>query len=382
MMKILKLPDLGEGLLEAEVVEWFCQEGETVSEDQPLLSVETAKAIVEIPSPCDGVIGQRFAKAGELIHTQDPLLAFEQDEAAVDSPASAAASEQNSSHCVVGSLPGQQQQVNESADAVSSSHVGVKATPAVRALASRLDIDLNVVTPSGPDGTIRAADVERVQQIFNQVGVLKPLTGVRRAMSKAMSQAHSEVVPVTINDDADISRWLGQQDITVRLVESIIIACKAAPQLNAWYDSHAIGCRQIPQVHLGLAVDTADGLFVPVIHHADELDSEALRTVIDQTINEVVERKISADRLRGNTITLSNFGPIGGRYANPIIMPPTVAIVGAGRSYQLPALISREGEADIWRNKTYLPLSLSFDHRCITGGEAAGFLQAMIKALS
>ena len=96
----------------------------------------------------------------------------------------------------------------------------------------------------------------------------------------------------------------------------------------------------------------------------------------------MVERKISADRLRGNTITLSNFGPIGGRYANPIIMPPTVAIVGAGRSYQLPALISREGEADIWRNKTYLPLSLSFDHRCITGGEAAGFLQAMIKALS
>ncbi|CAH0991294.1 Dihydrolipoyllysine-residue acetyltransferase component of pyruvate dehydrogenase complex [Sinobacterium norvegicum] len=364
-MKIFTLPDLGEGLLEAEIVEWFCKEGDTVSEDQPLLSVETAKAIVDIPSPCSGTIHKVFAQTGELLHTQDPLVEFDHQD----------------SHSVVGSLPGQQQQVKESAETASSTHVGVKATPAVRALASRLDIDLNVVTPSGPDGAIKAADVERVSKIFQQVGVLKPLKGVRRAMSKAMSQSHSEVVSVTLNDDADISGWGEDDDFTVRLAQAIIAACHAVPQLNAWYDSHSIGSRQIPQVHLGLAVDTADGLFVPVINHADGLDGEALRAKIDETIKEVVERKISADKLRGNTITLSNFGPLGGRYANPVIIPPTVAIVGAGRSYPLPALISRQGDSDVWLNKTYLPLSLSFDHRCITGGEAARFLQAMIKAL-
>ena len=372
-MNIFKLPDLGEGLPEAEIVEWFISEGDTVITDQVLVAMETAKAIVEIPSPSSGVISKFYGHVGDVIHTGDPLLEFEQDKS---SPASNATSGESNS--VVGEISTDRKHLNERAQASGgNSHIGVKATPAVRALAKRHDIDLSVITPSGPDGTIKASDVERVVKIYASVGQLQPLKGVRRAMAKTMAQAHVEVVPVTIIDDADIHLWPKGTDVTTRLVRAILLACKTEPSLNAWYDSHSSGRRLLEQVHLGLAVDTKDGLFVPVIKDVAQYSASELRNKISEIKSLVSNRKIPADQLRGNSITLSNFGSIGGKYANPIVVPPTVAIIGAGRSFG--KLVMHKGEVE---EHKILPLSLTFDHRAATGAEAARFMQALIEDLS
>jgi len=371
-MNIFKLPDLGEGLPEAEVVEWFVKEGDTVKVDQIIVSMETAKAIVDIPSPQAGTISRLYGAEGDIIHTGDPLLEFEHSEQ--DQTATAAVK----STSVVGDIPSTEKHLKEVAQSDSgASHIGVKATPAVRALARRHEVDLSIVTPSGPDGTIKASDVERVAKIFASVGQLQPLKGVRRAMAKTMAQAHAEVVGVTIIDDANIHHWPAKTDVTARLVRAIICACEAEPCLNAWYDSHSIGRRILKQVHLGLAVDTQAGLFVPVISDVAQYQPQQLRDKIAEIKELVIQRKIPSEQLRGNSITLSNFGSIGGKYANPIVVPPTVAIIGAGRSFNKLAL----EKAEVVEHK-YLPLSLTFDHRAVTGAEAARFMQVLIADLS
>ncbi|MFT5708795.1 MAG: 2-oxoisovalerate dehydrogenase E2 component (dihydrolipoyl transacylase) [Oceanospirillaceae bacterium] len=382
-MDIFKLPDLGEGLPEAEIVEWFVKEGDEVKSDQLLVAMETAKAIVEIPSPQAGVVQKLYGANGDIINTGDPLLAFQQPE----NSQTATTITHSESTSVVGEIPANKQQLKEAAQSSAGhNHIGVKATPAVRALARRYDIDLAVITPSGPDGTIKVSDVERVNKIYSKVGKLEPLKGVRRTMAKTMALAHVEVVAVTIIDDADIQAWAlansskgeksDNNDITVRLIHAIIAACDAVPALNAWYDSHSIGRRLLEKVHLGLAIDTKEGLFVPVIEDAAQYNSTALRAQIASLKTLVNNRKIRADQLRGNSITLSNFGSIGGKYANPIIVPPTVAIIGAGRCFKKLVLHHQQVQ-----EHTILPLSLTFDHRAATGAEAARFMQVLIDNL-
>ena len=387
-MHIFKLPDLGEGLPEAEIVEWFIKPGDVVTADQLMVSMETAKAIVEIPCPENAIVVKLYGESGDIIHTGDPLVEFVEEGAAISSENGAATREPvKASTSVVGELHTSDTKLKETPQSVSGNSIGVKATPAVRALAHRYNIDLSIVTPSGPHSTITAADVERVVKIFADVGELVPLKGVRRSMAKAMTQAHAEVVPVTLHDDADITAWFALGDITVRLIRAMALACAAEPTLNAWYDSHAIGRRIIKPMHLGLAVDTQDGLFVPVIRDAQRYSARAMRDKIN-TIKELVsQRKIAADDLRGNTITLSNFGSMVGKYANPIVMPPTVAILGTGRLFQqlaytnLNKTASDDGKGTIVE-LTLLPLSLTFDHRSITGGEAARFLAVLMADLA
>lgn len=372
-MSIFKLPDLGEGLPEAEIVEWFINEGDTVDVDKNIVSMETAKAIVDIPSPQAGKIIKFFGQPGDIIHTGDPLLEFAGDEARVEKTAT-----RKDSGTVVGEIKSGEEIYTEAPRQFSASgrNVAIKVTPAVRALARRMGVDLSVVSPSGPNDTIIASDIERVAGILKQVGELEPLRGVRRAMANAMSSAHAEVVSVTINDDADINVWSESFDVTARLVRAIVVASKAQPSLNAWYDSHSVGRRLIEQVHLGIAVDTEQGLFVPVIKNVNDLSESQLREKINTLKSQITSRKLAAESLRGNTITLSNFGAIGGRYANPVIVPPTVAILGAGKICKEPVAVDDRVEVH-----KRIPLSLSFDHRAVTGGEAARFMVAVIEDL-
>ncbi len=371
-MSIFKLPDLGEGLPEAEIVEWFIKEGDSIEADKPMVSMETAKAIVDIPAPQTAIVSKLFGSVGDIIQTGDPLLEFQDEESEAKQPV------RHDTGTVVGEIQSGDQVYREKAQqyAGAGRTSGVKATPAVRALARRMDIDLSMVSPSGPGGTIIASDVERVAKIFQQVGKLEPLRGVRRAMANTMSKAHAEVVAVTLNDDADIDTWDPAQDITTRLIRAIVIACKTEPSLNAWFDSHALGRRLIEQVHLGVAVDTDHGLFVPVIRDAQTMNERELREQIDQLKVQLDNRSLSPDLLRGNTITLSNFGAIGGRYADPVIVPPTVAILGAGSVIREPVAVG--DSVEIHR---IVPLSLSFDHRSVTGGEACRFLKSIISEL-
>ncbi len=367
-MKIFKLPDLGEGLAEAEIVRWHVEEGAEIKQDQPLVAVETAKAIVDIPAPRAGRIAKRFGAEGEMVRIGDPLVEF----ADGDAPAPKA-----DTGTVVGSLESAKGTVRDRTDSTArGGRVSVKATPAVRALAQRLDVDLGVVTPSGPDGLITAADVQRVAKILKEAGPLEPLRGVRRAMARNMAQAHAEVVPVTLVDEADVDAWSGRGDVTPRLIRALVAGCRAEPALNAWYDGYSVGRRLLKAVHLGMAVDSPDGLFVAVLRDVDSRDPEQLRGDLEALKGLVNSRRIPPDQLRGYTITLSNFGTIAGRHATPVVLPPTVAILGAGRSYA--KVVAAQGQPAVHK---VLPLSLTFDHRAVTGGEAGRFLAAVLEDL-
>jgi pyruvate dehydrogenase E2 component (dihydrolipoamide acetyltransferase) len=184
------------------------------------------------------------------------------------------------------------------------------------------------------------------------------------------------VAAVTVVDDADISAWENGEDATLRLIRAIVSACRAEPALNAWYDAHAVGRRLIDKIDLGLAVDTPDGLFVPVLRDIGRRERADLAAGIERLKADTRARTVPPEEMRGQTLTLSNFGALGGRYAGPIVVPPTVAIVGAGRARD--AAVVHAGELAVGR---LLPLSLTFDHRAVTGGEATRFLVALIADL-
>ena len=364
-MKTFRLPDLGEGLQEAEVSAWHVHENDEVAEDQPLLSVETEKALVDIPSPRSGRIKRLLAKPGDLLAVGAPLVEF------VDG-----AETKTDSGTVVGRLETGRAAVPEPADTPTPTRV--KAAPAVRALAARLEVDLTIVTPSGPNDTVTTKDVERVARILKEVGPLELLRGVRRTMARSMTQAHAEVAPVTVNDDADLHAWWGAAaSPMLRLIRAIVAGCKAEPALNAWYDSRAVGRRVLNSIHLGIAVDSPDGLFVPVLRDVGARTPEDLSAGLERLRHDVRARTIPPEELRGYTFILSNFGTFGGRYANPIVQPPTVAILGAGRVRD--EVVAVAGEVKV---HPIMPLSLTIDHRAVTGGEATRFLAAVIADLS
>jgi len=386
-MNIFKLPDLGEGLMEVELLEWHVAVGKDVKEDEPLLSVETAKAIVDIPSPVSGKVVRCYGAVGDILHVGDPVVEFDTDETRRSSPQPGSGGEgepppakEEDAGSVVGRVETGSQVLKEETSAgtkAGGAATGVKVSPAVRALARQLEVDLSVVTPSGSGGVISSDDVQRVAKILSEVGALQPLRGVRRAMAQSMTKAAAEVVPVTVCDDADIDAWDENQDVTVRLIRALVMGCRAQPSLNAWYDSHSMGRRLIEKVDVGIALDTGDGLFVPVLRDVGHAEAGELRARINIMKEAVRSRRIPPEELRGNTITLSNFGQFGGRYADPIVLPPTVAILGAGRLRD--EVVAVDGQPAVHR---IIPLSLTFDHRAVTGGEATRFLAVVMEDLN
>jgi pyruvate dehydrogenase E2 component (dihydrolipoamide acetyltransferase) len=417
-MKIFNLPDLGEGLPDAEIVEWLVAEGDEVSVDDPMVSMETAKAVVEVPSPYTGKIARLHGAAGDVIETGKPLVTFdvgdgvdaseapstppatekmaaaaEDSRAApadhVDSKAPEPAEEKQQTRADTGTVVG----AMESSDAVVAQTVsnvgGIKVTPAVRALARKLRVDLAHVSASGKGGVVTRADVELAASQPSPVpaatasaaasasGEWEPVRGTRRAMARAMSEAHAQVVATTLMDDADIHRWTAEQDVTVRLLRSLWAGAQVEPGLNAWYD----GEQSLRMVHkgmdVGMAVDTADGLFAAALRNVHSSNAQQLRASINRLKSNVANRSIPPADLKNYTIMLSNFGVYAGRYATPIINPPCVCIVAAGKSrFEVVPVL---GGYEVHK---IMPLSLTFDHRACTGGEAARFLKAMLEDLA
>jgi pyruvate dehydrogenase E2 component (dihydrolipoamide acetyltransferase) len=359
-MSIFVLPDLGEGLQEAELVAWHVGEGDHVVADQPLVSVETEKAVVEVPSPQDGKIARLCVQPGERVKVGAALVEFEEGP-----------------RTDTGTIVGELSAAPPPPGPPSAPQVpAIRAAPAVRALAQRLGIDLAEVTASGPGGAVTSADVERAARTQTAAGPIEPLAGVRRAMAVNMARSHAEIVPATVSDEADIAAWAPQSDVTIRLARAIAAGCAASPGLNAWYDGRTMERRLLKQIDLGLAVDTEDGLFVPVLRNIGERDAADLRRGIEAMKKDVRVRTVPVAELRGQTITLSNFGMFAGRFAALVIVPPQVAILGAGRITERPVIA--DGTLAAHR---ILPLSLTFDHRAVTGGEAARFLKAAIEDL-
>jgi 2-oxoisovalerate dehydrogenase E2 component (dihydrolipoyl transacylase) len=363
-MKIFYLPDLGEGLPDAEIREWLVKEGDEVKVDQPIVSMETAKALVDVPSPYSGKITKFYGNPGDIIKTGSPLVAYESEDAGT----------------VVGSIEVGNKVLTESPMGIQPSEAapsGIKASPAVRALAKQLNIDINKVAPTGPGGSITSQDIKNYSE---KVSALKegfePLQGVRRAMALTMAEAHAAVVPVTLMDDADIQHFTRDEDITLRLIRAIISACKAEPALNAHFDGKNFSRRLFSEINIGLAVDTPKGLYVPVIKKTESCSDEQLREIINGFKAQAKQQDFDKDTLQGATITLSNFGIFAGRYANPIIVPPQVAIIGIGKLRN--EVVAINDKIEIHR---IMPISLTIDHRAITGGEAARFLAALISNL-
>lgn len=352
------LPDLGEGLQEAEIVAWHVSEGENVVADQPLVSVETDKAVVEVPSPRSGRIAKLFAAKGDLVKVGAALVEF-------------VSGEVKDSGTVVGALD-QPKPERSPAPASPAQPTQRLVSPAVRALAKTLNVDIDHVAPTGTGGSVTRDDVERAARAIPQLGPGEPLRGMRRAMASRMSQSHREVVPAGVTDDADIGDWPSDEDITVRLIRAIAAACAAVPAMNAHYDSTAGTRHLIQRIDVGIAVDTEDGLIVPVMRNVGQRDARDLRAGLDRLRAASESRIMPPEELKGATITLSNFGRFGGRYAHLVIVPPQVAIIGAGRVRE--AVVAHHGTPAV---RKVLPLSLMFDHRVINGGEATRFLAAL-----
>lgn len=472
-LQLFTLPDLGEGLPDAEIVEWHVAIGQVVRLDEPLVSMETAKAVVEVPAPCSGTLLRIAGKAGDVIPTGTWLAEFAIDPALPqraaghdtghghapaahaplpaeaplvprlptltvddlaspqampegitpafgsgfkDALATAAATPAASDDAgtVVGAMQVSDQVRSEALVAVG----GIKAMPVVRALAKKLGVDLARVAPSGANGVVTLADVKRAAERGDaRVGASitptvnastafdphaspsaptsraaaandvergadasfdadTPIRGVRRNMLRVMGAAHAEVVPTTLMDDADLHAWAPGEDITVRLVRALVRASEIEPAMNAWLNAKEGTLRRHARVDVGIAIDHADGLFVANLRNADGMDAAAMRAGISGLRDGLSDRSLPPEQLSGYTIMLSNFGKFAGKYATPVVVPPCVCIVAAGRLYH--AVVPVLGGIETHR---LMPLSLTFDHRAATGGEAARFLKALIDDL-
>jgi pyruvate dehydrogenase E2 component (dihydrolipoamide acetyltransferase) len=363
-MSVFNLPDLGEGLSEAELVSWHVGEGDRIVADQPLVSVETDKAVVEIPSPRSGRIAKLHGRPGDIVAVGAPLVEF----------ADAGVADAGS---VVGAVPQAAEPKPPAMQAMPAAlpDAPVRAAPAVRALARQRGVDLADIAGTGPDGAIVTTDVQAAAAA-TPAGAVEPLRGVRRAMARNMARAHAEVVPATVTDDADIAAWLPGTDVTIRLLRALARGVAAEPALNATWLGFDEGRRLNDRIDIGIATDTADGLFVPVLRDVGNRDAADLRRGLERMKADVLARAIPPEELRGATITLSNFGMFGGRHAALVVVPPQVTIIGAGRIHD--AVVAREGSMAIRR---VLPLSLTFDHRAVMGGEATRFFAAVIADL-
>lgn len=345
-MKIFNLPDLGEGLPDAKIVAWHVKVGDNVTIDQLLVSVETAKALVDIPSPRSGCIECLCVNSGEVLDTGKPLVIF------TDDLNDKELTNINKSDTVVGQL---------------------KVTPAVRNLAKKLDIDLNSIKPTGPNNTITVNDLEQAKDGFETVSYTS------RAMALAMQKSSLEVVTSIIFEDLILEDPL-DLDLTVNLMLAISYASKEEPILNAWFKQdldNNFKLKIFKEVNLGIAVDSIDGLFVPVIKNIEAKSEQELRAELNLLKQQIETRKIALDKLQDPSFILSNFGKFAGKYAVPIVLPPTVAILAVGKFRKKLVIINNQNLV-----KTCVPLSLAFDHRAVTGGQAARFLAAILKFFS
>ncbi len=444
-MSVFELPDLGEGLPDAEIVRWFVKVGDVVEAEQPLAEMETAKAVVEVPSPQTGRIATLHGEPGDTIETGSPLVTFGNAEefkgknGAADQALDDVATNGNSHDekpaisppvlalarklavdlsTVTGTgknatitlkdvraaAEANQTQadtnVADNTDDKNDNTIpidfgkGVRASPKVRAMAHEHDIDIRSLKPTGHTDNVTLADIhnKRVHQANaadapqnyklperkqDVTGKAMPVRGERRYMALNMAKARDNTVNTTICEKADITDWPEGTDVSARLLRAVSAACMVEPALNAWFDGEKAERTLHKHVNIGVAVDSPNGLSVPVIHQAEQQSPQELRAELNRLREAVYARKIKPQELQNATITLSNFGMIAGLYATPIVTPPQVAIVATGRFMEELKLTSNG-----IINARFIPISLSFDHRGATGGDAARFLAAFVADLS
>jgi 2-oxoisovalerate dehydrogenase E2 component (dihydrolipoyl transacylase) len=424
---VFKLPDVGEGVTEAELVEWHVKVGDLIREDSPLAAVMTDKATVEFPSPVGGEVvwlgaevGDRVAVGSQLVRLkisgeagqpaekgaqQPPRAAVQtlgtEDPNTTPLPVSERAQPALAEARLLATGPGQPAQSPQMRPtAFRREDMRPLASPAVRLRAREAAADLRQVPGSGPAGRITHEDLDayiarghgtarvpapRVQTAVEEI----KLTGLRRRIAEKMSAAHAHIPHITYVEETDVTsleelrRTLNRQrpqdqpklTLLPFLMRAMVRAIAEQPHLNAKFDDEAGILRQSAGVHIGIAVQTPAGLMVPVVRHAEALDLWACAAEVNRLSSAARAGTAARDELTGSTITVTSLGALGGIVTTPIINHPEVAIVGVNK------IVTRA----VWDGRAFIPrqvmnLSSSFDHRVIDGWDAAVFVQR-IKAL-
>jgi pyruvate dehydrogenase E2 component (dihydrolipoamide acetyltransferase) len=375
----LRLPDLGEGLVEGEIARWLVSEGQEIAEDDPLVEIQTDKTTVEIPSPAAGVVARILVAEGTIVPVGTVLVviggaAGDGGHGAAATPAAAAgASAEPVPEPSPTSASGSEPQAPTRPAGTG------RATPLVKRLARDLGVDLASLSGTGPAGRIteddvRAAAGELVAQSHKPSdGRREPLRGVRRLVAGHMALAHREIPAVTWVEECDFSRV----DLKL-LVPTVLHACAAAlreyPELNARLEGDEIV--YLERYDLGVAVQTEAGLVVPVVRGCDTLSIEELRAEVDRLVEAARAGRLTPDELRGSTFTVTSAGKLAGLFQTPLVNHPEVAILSVGRIAQRPVVRdSRIVAAPVGH------VAVTFDHRVVDGARAGAFGLAVIRRL-
>jgi pyruvate/2-oxoglutarate dehydrogenase complex dihydrolipoamide acyltransferase (E2) component len=416
MSMIFKFPDVGEGIQEGKVVKWLVVEGEAVAVDQPLVKVETDKAVVELPSPEAGAVLQLHVSEGQTVNVGDPLVSLGEvgEKVSADMPPETGTSLDDEV----------QERATEAIQTTPSSEERTRqrlmrapATPHTRDLARRLGVNIESVSGTGPGGRITDEDVELAHRgegkavpdipiaapkpppaglpVEPKAGGLEerlPMTHLRKVISEAMTTSRKTSAHVTHVDEADVTELVSyyqalkgdvQEKWGVRLTllpffaKALGAVLKDHPLLNASMDEAKNEIILKHYYNIGIAVDTPEGLIVPVVKDADKKSIVTLAAEIEDLAERARNRTLNLDEIRGATCTITNVGPLGGVFATPIIHQPELAILGLHAIKDRPAVV--DGEIAI---RKLMYLSVSFDHRVIDGAEAARFMTDLVKIVS
>ena len=402
-MNVFNFPDVGEGIHEGRVVEWLVAEGDVVAEDQPLLKVETDKAVVELPSPHAGTVLRLHAAADATIFVGDPLVTIgdageEAPEEAAPPATATPATEQAAPPPVAAPAP-------------QTAARRPLATPRTRAMARKLKVDLQTIVGSGTGGRITDEDVQRAAEGGAPVaptpapapaGVAAvtadgevervPITHLRKMIANAMRNSKHTAAHVTHVDEADVTDLMAHYrrakpvieertgarfTVLPLFIKALVATLKKYPMFNASVDEERQEILVKKYYNIGIAVDTPEGLIVPVIRDADKKDMVELAAEVADKAERARSRQLGLDELKGGSCTLTNIGPLGGVFATPIINYPELAIIGLHAIKERPEVVN--GEIAI-RKMMYL--STSFDHRYIDGAEAARFMSDLVRLVS
>jgi 2-oxoisovalerate dehydrogenase E2 component (dihydrolipoyl transacylase) len=387
---VVKVPDIGEGIAEVELVEWHVRAGDTVVADQALADVMTDKATVEVPSPVAGKVIAATGSAGDKLAVGSELLRLE---------TTATSSAANGGHAATSEPSSAQAAVKPAATAPTPSTPSQKplASPSVRRHARELGVELSQVRPTGPDGRILHDDVVRhaagrsakpsvVQRYAERDGEHRvPVIGLRRQIALHM-QASLRIPHFTYVEEVDVTELealrsklndrfaatRGRLTVLPFLMRAIVLAVRAFPQMNARFDDEQGIVTRFEAVNIGIATQTDAGLMVPVARHAEARDLWASAAEVARLADAARTGKATRDELSGSTITITSLGPLGGIVTTPVINAPEVTIVGVNRIVERRVIL-----ANAIVSRRLMNLSSSFDHRVIDGQHAAEFVQAL-----
>ncbi|WP_411140536.1 dihydrolipoamide acetyltransferase family protein [Streptomyces sp. x-80] len=403
-MREFRLPDLGEGLVAADVVKWLVRTGDLVAVDQPVIEVETAKATVEVPCPYGGVVSELCVPEGGSVAVGAALIRVAVEEPAAPGPASETDAEEASGQVLVGyGTSGRVRRRRTSRALGPSASVAAAPgaagpgtsppvlSPVVRRLARTQDIDLTTLRGSGPEGLILRSDVESAIQAREDESARAPagpaaerrtpLRGVRAAAAEKFSRSRREIPHVTCWVDADATALLAAREqlaqvpgprlgLLALLARISVAALGRFPQFNSRVDTRAGEIVRLPEVNLGFAAQSARGLVVPVVRGADRMSTGGLAAELSRLTAAARDGALRPTDLTGGTFTLNNYGVFGADGATPILDHPQAAMLGAGRVTARPWV--HEGGLAV---RQVVQLSFTFDHRVCDGAEAGGFLR-------